>query len=65
MNTTVNRPGALTVNKHHVLDGRTQACVDEGDQHAALWLWLTPEVAAQWITALQPLADQAKAEVPC
>lgn len=60
MNVTVNRPGPMVVEPKHVNRGRTLVYAGSGDDDRAIVLWLTPQVAAQWIEALTPLAEAAK-----
>lgn len=63
MNATMRLPGHMTLMPEHENDGRALVYVDdtEGDGNGReLTLWVTPEVAAQWITVLQPLADRVK-----
>jgi hypothetical protein len=59
VNVTVNYPGKMTVDLEHTIGDRALVYLDGDDTRRALVLWLTPEVAAQWIEALTPLADKA------
>lgn len=61
MNVTFTRPGSLDVHlEHEQADGRVMVYIgDISDERAGLF-WITPEVAAQWIEALAPLAAKAK-----
>ena len=54
---TVDNPGKMTVMPDQVNRGRTLVYVDDDSLRRALILWLPPEVAAQWIEALTPLAE--------
>jgi hypothetical protein len=55
---TLNHPRDLTVSPEHVsADGRVMVHVDDEDNFCGLLLWMKPEVAAQWIEALTPLAE--------
>lgn len=55
---TVNHPRNLTVSPEHVAKGgRTMVHVDDEDNYRCVLLWVTREVAAQWIEALTPLAE--------
>ena len=47
----------MTVQQDHVIGDRTLVYADADDMYHALTLWLTPEVAAQWVEALTPLAE--------
>jgi hypothetical protein len=53
---TLNSPGDMTVSQY-VQDGKTLVYADDDAQWQALVLWMTPDVAAQWIEALTPLAE--------
>jgi hypothetical protein len=53
---TLNSPGDMTVSPEHVQDGKTLVYANDDAQWQALVLWMTPDVAAQWIRALTPLA---------
>ena len=57
MNVTINYPGKMTVESSHVIGDRTLVYADADDTHHAITAWITPEVAAQWIEALTPLAE--------
>jgi hypothetical protein len=56
---TVSRPGRLTVSPEHVIGVRTMVHLSDTDIHDpnALTFWVSPDVAAQWIEALTPLAE--------
>jgi len=62
MRVTISHPSRMVVVPKHVIGDRVMVNVDEGDlDDAAVTLWVKPEVAAQWIEALTPLAAQVKA----
>lgn len=61
MSVTFPYPGDMRfVPEHTQSGGRGMVYIDDqrGDSMDLL-LWVTPEVAAQWIKTLQPLADRA------
>ena len=57
MNVTIGHPSDLTVSPGHVHGGRTLVYADGDDQYNALTLWISQDVAKQWIGALTPLAE--------
>lgn len=55
---TANEPGDMVVSPEHVMDdGRVMVHISDEDSYRGLLLWVKPEVAAQWIEALTPLAE--------
>ncbi|MGC0237320.1 hypothetical protein [Arthrobacter sp. SD76] len=56
---TVSRPGRMTVSPSHVIRDRTMVNLSEEDNKVAdpITFWVSPDVAAQWIKALTPLAE--------
>lgn len=57
---TVSRPGRMTVSPGHVIKDRTMVHLSEADTRTGsdpVTFWVSPEVAAQWIEALTPLAE--------
>lgn len=57
---TVSRPGKLSVETSHVIATRTMVKLSEEDDQTSsgpITFWMSPEVAAQWIEALTPLAE--------
>lgn len=61
MNVTISRPGEMTVVPEHAIGDRVMVNVDVQGNDRAVLIWISPEVAAQWIEALTPLAAQVKA----
>jgi hypothetical protein len=57
VNVTLEVPGKMSVEASRVIGGRTLVYADADDTPRAITLWLTPEVAAQWIEALTPLSE--------
>lgn len=57
---TVSRPGRMTVSPGHVIKNRTTVHLSENDITTSsdlITFWVSPDVAAQWIEALTPLAE--------
>jgi hypothetical protein len=60
MNVTVSYPEAMKANHEHVTaTGRVMVHIGEGGDPGAVLVWVSPEVAAQWIEALTPIAAKA------
>lgn len=60
VNVTVSRPGKMTVSPEHVIKDRTMVNLSETDittNSSPITFWVSPDVAAQWIEALTPLAE--------
>jgi len=60
MNVTISRPGEMTVVPEHKIGDRTMVNVDVQDNERAVLIWMSPQVAAQWVEALTPLAAEVK-----
>ena len=56
----MQRPGEMIVRAEYVVGNEVLVTVAEGDDSHALSLWVNQQTAAQWIAALQPIADGAK-----
>ena len=57
---TVSRPGRMAVSPTHVIRNRTMVNLTEEDDTigtGSVTFWVSPDVAAQWIEALTPLAE--------
>ena len=55
---TVSRPGRMSVEPDHVIHNRTMVRLSEDDNGPSpITFWVSPDVAAQWIEALTPLAE--------